>query len=152
MGATIEGLLLRKLLVCATTLLCINSYAATQNEHCLAVTIYKEANTEGNIGKRAVLSVLESRVKRLKMSPCRVVAERSQFSFYPSLRKENGNIQATQKQLTMYRKIAKMAPTYPTAYFFHHIRVKPRWSKKVKYLGTIGKHKFYSFERKQNDH
>lgn len=108
---------------------------------CKALTIYKEANTESLAGKRAVLDVIQNRMKRQNKSACLIIKQPKQFSWHKSGMK----LHATKDMLTTFYRIDKMTPVYKNAEFFHNTSVHPNW-KGLRMVGKIGRHIFY--ERK----
>lgn len=121
------------------SLMCVMQLCYATDTHCKAVAIYKEANTESLRGKRAVLDVIEYRMKVLDKTACQVIQQPKQFSWY----KRGGSLKATKKQLTAYNKVAKMPSVFNSAYYFHHKKVKWKYRHKFKKLGVITNHVFY---------
>lgn len=129
------------------SLLCGYSFAGqhTSNEtHCKALTVYKEAGGESLVAQRAVLDVLETRIKLSRSSCKKEVSLPRQFSWHHA----GVPLKAKQSMLTTYDKIVKMEPVMQGATHFHSVRVKPKWAKKMKYVGRIGKHYFYRAKEK----
>lgn len=139
------------ILTLAMSLLCGYSFAGQQSNsathspevHCKALTVYKEAGGESLVAQRAVLDVLETRIKLSRSSCKREVSLPKQFSWHHA----GVPLKAKQSMLTTYDKIVKMKPVMQGATHFHHIKLKPKWAKKMRYVGRIGKHYFYR-ERK----
>lgn len=109
---------------------------------CLAVAIHKEASGEGLLGQRAVLDVIQQRMKDKHKTACQIIKEPGQFSW------DTTEIKATKQQLTRYRFIAKIPPVIHEAMYFHSVKARPSWAKKMKYIGRIGKHYFYRAKEK----
>lgn len=106
---------------------------------CIAVALYKEASTEGLLGKRAVMDTIITRMKASGKSACQVIKEPNQFSWVNSQRP----IKATKEQLTTYRFVSKMKPVVEGARYFHNKSVKPAWVKKMRVKLKIKNHYFY---------
>ena len=106
---------------------------------CIAVALYKEAATEGLLGKRAIADVITTRMKDSKKSACQVIKEPNQFSWVNS----QSTIKATKEQLTTYKFVSKMKPVVEGARYFHNKNVKPSWAKKMKVKLKIKNHYFY---------
>lgn len=121
-----------------------NSATHSPETHCKALTVYKEAGGESLVAQRAVLDVLETRIKLSRSSCKREVSLPKQFSWHHA----GVPLKAKQSMLTTYDKIVKMKPVMQGATHFHHIKLKPKWAKKMKYVGRLGKHYFYRAKEK----
>ena len=122
---------------------------------CLTAAIYYEAASEPDAGQRAVAQVVLNRVAHpaFPKTVCGVVyqgSERStgcQFTFTC-----DGSL--ARKPVAMFwdraRKVAADAlagyvyAPVGLATNYHTIQVHPYWADKLRYLGTIGAHRFYS--------
>jgi len=114
--------------------------AVSNDTACIAVTLSKEAATEGLLGKRAVLDVLHTRMKESGKTACQVVMQPNQFSWTKGI----GTFPSpSKKELTTYRFVAKMKPVVEGATHFHNLKVKPSWAKKMKPKLKIKSHIFY---------
>lgn len=114
---------------------------------CLTMAIYHEARGEPILGQMAVAEVIINRVKdkRWPSTVCKVVKQKSQFEFYWDGKAE-----------TMYnisaKKVAKsIAEAYlekgalgvvPNSKWFTTVEVNNYWTKNLKVLKVIGRHKF----------
>lgn len=130
------------ILISSLSLLCSYSFAGqhTSSEvHCKALTVYKEDGGESLVAQRAVLDVLETRIKLTRSSCKKEVSIPKQFSWHHA----GVPLKAKQSMLTTYNKIVKMEPVMQGATHFHHIKSNPKWAKKMRYVGRIGKHYFY---------
>ncbi len=135
----IRYVLLATLLLSSTT-----SFALTDKD-CKAFILFKEANLEPMRAKKAVLDVVNTRMKVKKKSACQIMKEKHQFSFYRPKMK----IVVDKEMLEVYDKVNRMQPVFKEAQFFHHVKVKPKWNyRKLKYLGTVGSHRFYKLKEK----
>ena len=121
-----------------------NSATHSPEVHCKALTVYKEAGGESLVAQRAVLDVLETRIKLSRSSCKREVSLPKQFSWHHA----GVPLKAKQSMLTTYDKIVKMKPVMQGATHFHHIKLKPKWAKKMGYVGRLGKHYFYRAKEK----
>ena len=115
-----------------------SAYAYDVETHCKAITISKEASGEGLLGMRAVLDILETRIKKNNSSCVKEVSLPGQWSWY----KKGISLKATQKQLTTYNKVVNMKSVVRATHF-HLTSIKPKWAKKMKFVKKIGKHLFY---------
>jgi len=107
---------------------------------CIAVTLTKEAATEGLLGKRAVYDVLRTRMKESGKTACQVIMQPNQFSWTKGI----GTFpHPSKKELTTYRFVSKMRPVVEGATHFHNLKVKPSWAKKMKPRLKIKQHIFY---------
>jgi len=104
---------------------------------CLAVAIHKEASGEGLLGQRSILDVIQQRMKDKHKTACQIIKEPGQFSW------DTTEIKATKQQLTRYRFVAKMLPVVHEARYFHSVKARPSWAKKMKVKAKIGRHLFY---------
>ena len=107
---------------------------------CIAVTLTKEAATEGLLGKRAVFDTIISRMKASGKTACQVIMQPNQFSWTKDIDKFPS---PSKKELTTYRFVSKMKPVVEGATHFHNLKVKPSWSKKMKPKLKIESHIFY---------
>lgn len=115
-----------------------SAYAYDVETYCRAITISKEASGEGLLGMRAVLDILETRIKKNNSSCVKEVSLPGQWSWY----KKGISLKATQKQLTTYNKVVNMKSVVRATHF-HLTSIKPKWAKKMKFVKKIGKHLFY---------
>ena len=126
--------------------------------YCMAEAIYFEAGGEGYAGQIAVGNVIINRVNSFRFPDtiCKVVHQgkqykehmikhKCQFSYYCDGKPEH--IKNMDSFLIAARAaidvLIKKKVEMKTATHYHTIDVQPAWSKKLKYLGKIGKHKFY---------
>ena len=93
--------------------------------------------------KRAVVDVVNTRMKLKKKSACAIMKEKHQFSFY----RKGMKVKVDKEMLEVYDKVSRMPPVFKDAQFFHHVKIRPKWNyRKLKYLGTVGKHSFYKLK------
>jgi len=104
---------------------------------CLSVAIHKEASGEGLLGQRSILDVIQQRMKDKHKTACQIIKEPGQFSW------DTTDVKATKQQLTRYRFVAKMLPVVKEARYFHSVKARPSWAKKMKVKAKIGRHLFY---------
>jgi spore germination cell wall hydrolase CwlJ-like protein len=137
---------------------------------CLTTNVFFEARGESLAGKRAVADVTINRTKHSAFTGqdtvCKVVFARGQFSWTTQPRKRtqrllNGDFRGLKdSDVTAYhlsRKVSVEAlgegykPLLPRSVVsFHSLGVKPDWSSKMRFHTKIGKHRFYSFKRRNN--
>jgi len=117
------------------------------NEYCLAEAIYFEGRGEPALGQLAIANVILNRVKSPEYpNQACLVVRNCQFSYYCDGKNER---MTDKKAFRMAEKIAFFALDTAVvgdvehAMFYHADYVKPYWADKFKYLGQIGKHKFY---------
>ena len=91
---------------------------------------------------KAVLDVLETRMKQNNSSCVKEISRKGQWSWYSSHAKKGFPLKATQKQLTTYNKVVNMKPVVRATHF-HLTSVHPKWVRKMKFVKKIGKHLFY---------
>lgn len=115
---------------------------------CLAVTIYLEARGEPERGKIAVGLVVLNRAKESNKKPCDVIRVPGQFSWYRgtnSLKIKpkdksgwNNSLKAAQDAISLH----SFDTTNVT--YFHHKRLRPRWTYNLKKVTIAGNHIFYT--------
>ncbi len=110
--------------------------AFSNESNCLAVAIHKEASGEGLFGQRAIVDVIQERMKEKHKTACQVIKEPGQFSW------STENISPTKKQLTRYKFVASIPPVVKGARYFHNTSVSPKWARKMKVKAKIGRHYF----------
>ncbi len=111
---------------------------------CKAVAIYQESRGEPIAGQKAVLDVINERVRRSGKSACQVVKAAHQFSWY-----HGQKLVADENMLTQFEEVSKMRSVCEGCTHFHADYVHPPWSRKMTKVKKIGKHIF--FKEKQND-
>lgn len=114
--------------------------AVSNDAACIAVTLTKEAATEGLLGKRAVFDTIISRMKASGKTACQVIMQPNQFSWTKDIETFPS---PSKKELTTYQFVSKMKPVVEGATHFHNLKVKPSWSKKMKPRLKIKQHIFY---------
>lgn len=130
-----------------------------QDEMCLTQAIAYEAGNQSTLGKEAVALVILNRVisKVYPTTICGVVHQSiaiadkriCQFSYYcqsPSrpnklIWQESRRVAQKSLRKQFHRDILY---TVGPARYFHADYVQPAWSKKKKFMGQIGSHKFYA--------
>ena len=138
----VKSCLLTLLLCYSSCVLALSSDLASERS-CKALVIYKESNLEPLQGQRMVLTVLENRISAHHSSCIKEISKAGQWSFYS----KDGTFKADKKQLTRYSIVRRMAPLFPEATHFHATHVKPKWARKMRYLGKVGHHYFYTTRR-----
>jgi len=123
---------------------------------CLTAAIYYEAASEPDAGQRAVAQVVLNRVAHpaYPNTVCGVVyqgSERStgcQFSFTCDgslARKPNTLFWDRARNVAMAALAGYVYAPAGLATHYHTIQIHPYWADKLRYLGTIGAHRFYGF-------
>lgn len=114
--------------------------AVTASEHCLALAVYKEAGSTSQRSQRAVLDVLQNRMRAEHRNACQVVSQKKQWSWYSS----SLPLVATRKMLASYREIVDNVHVLPkSAMWFHNKSVKPKWTNKMVVVARIDGQVFY---------
>jgi len=113
--------------------------ALSNDAACIALTLHKEAATEGLLGKKAVLDVLKTRMNESGKTACQIIKEPHQFSWVT----KDTKFIATKEQLTTYRFVSKMPPVAKGAKYFHNKSVKPSWAKRMRVKLKVKNHYFY---------
>lgn len=131
------------------------SIVATDELHCLAMTLYHEARGEPDVGKIAVGHVVMNRVadERYPESVCGVMKQggsktlhRCQFSFWcDGVSDHPANAEAWAKSEAIARAIYWGYSQDPTegALNYHADYVNPNWGKALVRGPKIGRHIFY---------
>lgn len=124
---------------------------------CLTSAIYYEAGLEPDAGQRAVAQVVLNRVRHpsYPRTVCGVVfqgSERStgcQFSYTcdGSLRRIPSKYHWTRaRKVAALALSGKIASPVGTATHYHTTEIYPYWAPSLRFLGTIGAHRFYSWK------
>ena len=121
---------------------------------CLALAVYYEARSEPESGQRQVAFVVRNRVDHgaWPNDACAVVKEPAAFSFYWDGKDENPK---DAKAWAAAQRAVREAWQNPWenmgATHYHADYVSPAWSRSANMtrLGKIGRHIFYSEDRKQ---
>lgn len=125
-----------------------------RQEQCLATAIYFEARGESARGQRAVADVVLARVRApgWPKTICGVVYQGAhrktgcQFSFACDGRPERPRGEAWTKAKEIASDAVasrKSKPVLRNAIYFHTKHCKPRWSKSMVRIASIGSHIFY---------
>ncbi len=124
---------------------------------CLTSAIYYEAGMEPDAGQRAVAQVILNRVRHpsYPKTVCGVIFQGSerrtgcQFSYTcdGSLRRKPAKFHWSRaKKVAALALSGKMASPVGTATHYHATYVYPYWAPSLRFLGTIGAHRFYSWK------
>jgi len=133
---------------------------ATDNSralHCLAQAIYYEAGLEPDAGQRAVAQVILNRVRHPSYpgTVCGVIFQGSerttgcQFTYTcdGSLRRKPSKFFWDRARKVAAEALAgKSYTTVGTATHYHASYVYPYWAPSLRFLGTVGAHRFYSWK------
>ncbi|QTD57756.1 cell wall hydrolase [Parasphingorhabdus cellanae] len=124
---------------------------------CLTSAIYYEAGLEPDAGQRAVAQVVLNRVRHpsYPRTVCGVVFQGSerrtgcQFSYTcdGSLRRSPSKYHWNRaKKVAALALSGKIASPVGTATHYHTTEIYPYWAPSLRFLGTIGAHRFYSWK------
>ena len=136
---------------------------------CLTANIYYEARGESLKGMRAIADTTLNRTKHPAFKGqddvCKVVFAKGQFSWTQQQPKKRIQ-KLLEGDLTGFKAQDKASyweahliagealaegykPLLPSSVIsFHTVAITPHWVNKMKFYGTIGNHRFYSFKRK----
>jgi len=115
----------------------------------LAATIYGEASTEQGIGKDYVAAVAYNRARGMPGVPLAsaisaVCLKKHQFSCW------NKPFKIDYESKAWFDSVEAALPVLQPGYkpvtkatHYHHVGVRPRWSKKLRRLAIVGNHAFY---------
>ncbi|AMO72710.1 cell wall hydrolase [Sphingorhabdus sp. M41] len=126
-------------------------------QHCLAQAIYYEAGMEPDAGQRAVAQVILNRVRHPSYpdTVCGVIYQGSerttgcQFTYTcdGSLRRKPARFHWERARKVAAEALAgKSYTTVGTATHYHASYVYPYWAPSLRFLGTLGAHRFYSWK------
>lgn len=124
---------------------------------CLTSAIYYEAGLEPDAGQRAVAQVVLNRVRHPSYpgTVCGVIFQGSerrtgcQFSYTcdGSLRRTPSKFHWNRaKKVAALALSGKIASPVGTATHYHTTEIYPYWAPSLRFLGTIGAHRFYSWK------
>jgi N-acetylmuramoyl-L-alanine amidase len=138
--------------------------ADTWQIHCIALAVYHEAKTEPLKGKiavaKTVLNRARSRSGRWEDTPCEVIAEPQQFSWYKSGMEKPGFstirrvhearlfIRARWVAEDVFAGLVKSPFEGQPTCFYNISLVTPKWSNWFPVLGQIGPHEFLDCDRR----
>ena len=119
---------------------------------CIIEAVWHEARGEPLNGRIAVINVISNRVysRFYSSSYCDVIGEHKQFSYKHQIKNKKPLVNEANRLLyleieTLSEKalegsILKVVPD--NVLWYHHTRVSPNWSKRMKTHTVIGSHKF----------
>lgn len=120
--------------------ICLCFPALAQSEKsCLASAIHYESRGESLKGQRAILDVVLSRSRTSGKSLCQVVKAKGQFSF---VSKQTKWLSEGASDMIIWRTFEAESVVGDAEYFTHK-RLRPKWTKKLIKVKTIGAHVFY---------
>lgn len=125
----------------------ISRQVSWQQVKCLAKNIFYESHGEPLAGQLAVAQVTLNRSRDSGLSICSVVYQKKQFSWTEQLPRSLGT--PTEEVYNLAQEVLLKGyadKELEDAHFFHTKQVKPIWRKKLKFIKTIGNHKFYGKE------
>jgi len=130
---------LKILLFTILLLTSINCLALT-NTQCKSLILFKEGNLESLKGQRAILDVVETRMRKENKSACQIMKQPSQFSWY----NKKKHYVVDKDMVARYYQVNRMKPVFREAEFFHSVKIRPKWNyRKLVKLGRVGGHIFY---------
>ena len=113
----------------------------------LTANIYYEARGESALGQLLVAQVTINRTKQEKWPSTieEVVKQRKQFSWFDNLKRYSPKDKDAWKQAELIARIAleNDIDFSDGAVYYHATYVKPKWTKKLTHIMTVGNHKFY---------
>lgn len=115
----------------------------------LAEAAYFEARGEDEMGVAIVLHTIKSRVEAplWPRTYAEVIYQPKQFSYTHDGSLSRGMSEAEQVKRTrvMAYEVIKGELESPLGVVthYHNLTVRPKWSKKINYLATVGNHRFY---------
>lgn len=144
-----------------------DSAVQSREQLCVENALYHEARGESPEGIRAVLEVIINRTKHkdFPSSFCKVILQDKQFSafnhnpskaFISPYKHSETEVKELIQQLaakavkTGLNQSDKVLDN-PDVLYYHTHKVKPSWSKKMKLVKQVGKHKFFSNVKEQNN-
>lgn len=104
----------------------------------MAYTVMREAGGEGKRARRAVLDVLQHRMRKMHKSCRATVAQAHQWSWY----KKGMKLKVDRKDLTSFRTVSTMRPVLRCSEFFHSGKL-PSWARKKRLERVENKLRFY---------
>lgn len=123
-----------------------------REKSCIIEAVWHEARGESLNGRIAVINVIRNRVYSgmYSGSYCKVIREPKQFSYWHQIKNKKPLVNDSNRVL--YLEIETLAEealkgtileVVPSdVLWYHHIRVSPKWSKRMKTDRVIGLHKF----------
>ncbi len=125
--------------------------------HCLAQAVYYEAGMEPDAGQRGVAQVILNRVRHpsYPSTVCGVIYQGSerntgcQFTYTcdGSLRRKPARFHWDRAKKVAAEALAgKSYTSVGTATHYHATYVYPYWAPSLRFLGTVGAHRFYSWK------
>lgn len=113
----------------------------------LTANIYYEARGEPAIGQLLVAQVTINRAKQEGWPPTieGVVKQRKQFSWFDNLKRYSPKDKEAWDRAEMIARLAleNDIDFSDGAVYYHATYVKPKWTKKLTHIMTVGNHKFY---------
>lgn len=110
---------------------------------CTALAVYHEARGESLKSQEAVAHVVNNRAKQQNKSTCAIVKAKGQFPWHGKKGKPQAKDAAWRKAQQVAKHAARQRDPTQGATHFHHVKVKPDWSRKMQRTGKIGSHTYY---------
>ena len=132
------ALLVLLLINCQAAIASEALYKMTQNgaASCLARAVYKEANSQGELGKEAVMAVIVNRAIKQHKHVCEIVKQPYQFSWVKNgtnVAKLTDDKETEKFVLNVLAKTMRVGYNnfHGVQYFYAHKQVKPTWANKM---------------------
>lgn len=106
---------------------------------CKLSAIYYESRGSSLAGQRAVLTVLENRMRIREMTACQVVAEKGQWSWYGKKPMK----QMTQKMKDWLLEVEMSRKVLGSRVEYFHSGKAPKWTRKMHLMLIVDGHHFY---------
>lgn len=110
---------------------------------CIASAVYHESRGESERGQLMVAHVVINRSLLMGKSPCEVVSQKGQFSWYTPGKLKIKDQTNKNKAIAIAYKALITKDFTAGATYFHNTSVKPYWTKHVKRVMKIGNHVAY---------
>jgi spore germination cell wall hydrolase CwlJ-like protein len=118
-----------------------NVHIFSQDDHCTAVAIHKEASKTNRSDQRAVYQVIRNRMRHSRKTACGVIKEAGQFSFV----RKGMNWTASSTMLLKLQQAESHKDVFgKNVLYFHNNKVHPSWTRHMKLVAIIGNHMYYA--------
>lgn len=111
---------------------------------CMALAVYHEARGESIAGQQAVALVTLNRAEGNRRRVCREVRKPGQYSWVgKGLSRDGREAWLHSRKIAADVLYGRVPDFTGGATYFHARNVHPVWRRKLKYLMTVGGHRFY---------
>jgi spore germination cell wall hydrolase CwlJ-like protein len=135
---------MKRVLFIVLVLFSINAQANINKRDllCLTTTSFNEAKGEDLLGMMLIANVIINRSHEERV--CKIASKPNQFAYDVSKRipKDMDEV-LKQTVLDLYRGKYIIPKRFKEATHFHNMKARPKWAKKLVYLGAYKHHKFY---------